>query len=114
MDDKTAADERALLEQLITMQRSGQDGVEAGLKTTEFWLTATAVAIDILGPHFGFLQGIDSAEQGLIAMGLVLGYAWLRTWRKRGGPAKVVADALAALRNAQGAPAAAPEAPPAA
>jgi len=109
---KTIDDERALLERLIAMQEAGQDGVEAGLKTTEFWMTALAVVIDVAGPHYGFLQGIDASEQGLIAMGLVLGYGALRSWRKRGGPAKALAQLAALLAQTRAAASAVPPAAP--
>lgn len=113
MDDKTKADEAALIAELTHMLASGKDGVEAGATTTEFWLVALAVAIDILGPTYGFLQGIDPNEQGLIALALAVGYAGLRSWRKRGGPAKLVADLLKALAQARGQAPEAPATPPA-
>lgn len=109
-DTKTAADEKALFDEVLAMLVGGKDGVEAGLTTTEFWLVTTSVVIDVAGPHYGFLQGIDANEQGAIAMILVLGYGALRSWRKRGGPAKVIAQIMAALPGK--ASASAPAAPP--
>jgi hypothetical protein len=109
-DDKTAADERALLDEALKMLAGGQDGVEAGFKTTEFYLTLLAVAIDVLGPTFGILQGIDQHEQLLIAAILAMWWGALRSWRKRGGPQKAVAELLRALAQARGE---APTTPPA-
>jgi len=102
MDDKTARDEQALLDELLNMLATGQDGVEAGFTTTEFWLTLVAVVIDVFGPAYGFLQGINPQEQGLIAVGAAVAYTGFRSWRKRGGPAKAIAELgklLAQLRG---------------
>lgn len=119
MDDKTQADEKQLLDLLEAMILKGKDGVEAGFATTEFWLTVLALVVDLGGPHYGFLQGIDANEQGLIAMALVLGWGIVRSWRKRGSPASAITEALPWL-GAQPVlggpepPAAAPEPAPAA
>jgi hypothetical protein len=113
MNDKTAADEKVLFDEALKMLVGGKDGVEAGFTTTEFYLTVLAVAIDVLGPHFGFLQGIDANEQGLIAMVLVGWFAWARSWRKRGGPQKAIAELLKALAQARGQVPEGPVTPPA-
>jgi hypothetical protein len=110
MDDKTATDEKALFDAALKMLTGGKDGIEAGLTTTEFWLYVLALGVDVLGPYFGFLQGIDSQEQLGIATLLVMSYGALRSWRKRGGPQKAYAELLKVLAQLHGqAAASAPE-----
>ena len=92
--DKTQEDVDSLIAKLVDLMASG-DGVESGLKTTEFWLMVLAVAADIAGPSIGL--SIDGNERMLIAAGLVSAYGAFRSWRKRGGPAKLYADVLKAL-----------------
>jgi len=110
----TTADESALVAEIGALIASG-DGVEAGFKTTEFWLTVVAVAVDVAGPKFGL--NVSANEQMLAAGALVIAYGAYRSWRKANGPAKLYAQVLA-LFNAKAqaatpAPVAAPVAVPA-
>lgn len=83
------ADESALVAEIGVLLASG-DGIEAGFKTTEFWLTVLAVAVDVAGPKFGL--NVSANEQMLAAGGLVIAYGAFRSWRKANGPTKLYAQ----------------------
>lgn len=94
------SDSDDLASKLVELMASG-DGVEAGFKTTEFWLTVIAVACDLAAPKLGF--NLSSDERMYAAVGLVALYGVYRTWRKNSGPAKLWAETLrhlAELRTA--------------
>ena len=93
----------AILSKLI---QAGPDGVEAGLSTTEFWLTVVALLVDLLGPRLGVK--LSASDQMTIATILVVAYGAFRSWRKRGGslptPAQLVAWVVPAAPAATPAP----------
>lgn len=100
----TRADVDKLATAVVTAATSG-DGMEAGFKTTEFWLTVIAVVVDFAGPHFGI--AIPDNERMLVAGALVAAYGGFRSWRKRGGAAYefgYILSGLADIRKAVSAP----------
>ena len=101
----TTADESALVAEIGALIASG-DGVEAGFKTTEFWLTVVAVAVDVAGPKLGL--NVSANEQMLAAGALVIAYGAFRSWRKANGPAKLYAQVLALFNGRTAAQAATP------
>lgn len=111
-DDKTSADERTLFEKVLAMLAGGKDGVEAGLTTTEFWFAAVTLVVDLFGPSVGVLHGLTPDDQVKAAVAIALGYGALRSWRKRGGPAKFLAELGKILAELRGQ--AVPSTPPAA
>lgn len=97
--DPTRHDIDALGQEIIDLIGRG-DGIEAGFKTSEFWLLAIAVAADLAGPAIGL--ALSSEERMLIAAGLVSFYGAYRTWRKANGPAKLYAELLKRLAELRG------------
>jgi len=94
VDSPVRPDLDTVEKQLLDMLANGQDGVEAGFKTTEFWLSVASLAADYFVPG-----QISPQERLLAATVIVAAYAGFRTWRKNGGPARLIAQ-LIALRKA--------------
>jgi hypothetical protein len=70
-----------------------ESNVEPGYKTTEFALAVVTLAADFV------LPGLSPQERMSGAVIVAGAYGAFRTWRKRGGPAALVAE-LAKLRVA--------------
>jgi hypothetical protein len=108
--DTTRADIDVLMAQIADKLAKG-DGIEPGFLTTEFWLMILAVTADLAGPYIGL--SLSSQERIYIAGGLATAYGAFRSWRKRGGPARMYADLLVKLAELRQAVAPVPAPPPA-
>lgn len=91
----TASDLSTVEKEVLDMLLAGLYAVLAGVTTTEFWLSVIALGLDYFAPGVQ----VDPNVKLAAAVVIVSAYAGFRTWRKNGGPARLVAS-LAALRKA--------------
>ena len=91
----TAADLQTVEKEVLDILLNGKDGVEAGFTTSEFWLSLIALGLDYFAPGVQ----VDPNLKLAAAVVIVATFTGFRTWRKNGGPARLVAS-LSAFRKA--------------